>query len=797
MSIFRIGKDQLEHFTIVANPYQTFISSSAGATGSIYVHPRRSDAQKDVGPRSAFADTTAGDSSADQLLQHITAGPRVNNVFSAVSGSLFRQMSSYMDAVDAQAIPARKSRQLKILRFEPSFAYTKDTSAKLLIKNKLMPFYRTVRPSYQWGYTNYHALNFFTGSKVPSDSVLLYPNVFDIANYASASYNVTGAFTFEMYLNPRYTTDRAESFASFKAGTILHYSSTYALSLVTGSARDGQGYPNGFRLLLQLSQSANTIPSLAVPAAGNMIFMSNDNSLARNNWHHVVVRWGTSNTNSGTGSFVVDGVNAGTFVVPSASIALPQAFTGKYPDVLCVGNYYEGTNAGTSAQSRFFGADVASRDGLKALDVAGFDFPASYRFDHPLNAEVHDLSIRNTYVNDGQMDFFAARGIGSLDNVLFYVPPFFTRESPTRTLIGTYGGVPTTPFFQRDDTTVDPFNVDFSFGVGGHYLNLENFTKDFATGRFPRLLNLTATILTGTTEAKSANNFLYDQASIVKRNLTVLPCDDGNFVPNFSLLGGFTAGNVSQRDAVGSSDPSFISLENMMSGVLTYDALTSVDSGSLFDGMLGPSPEAGKVNKRPPGTSSRSRGLTIYQRTRDASSNEVAMFDISNLFYGGRIMPGSFSLLDSDITGSDGKVKITLHDDGMGGLYRADARTSHATWANIGNVLYEDGFAVLKTPEIPFFGKSGYKVDFRGEQEVHVMKVNVLALPATLNSSSNATYVPLSASFSANDDDQRFVYITNVNLHDENLNIVMKAQLAQPIIKRSRSKFVFRLRHDF
>lgn len=797
MSIFRIGKDQLEHFTIVANPYQTFTSSSAGATGSIYVLPRRSDVQKDVGPKSAFTDTRTSDSSVDSILHHISAGARTNDVIPSSSGSFFRQMNSYMAAVDAQAIPVRKNRQLKILRFEPSFAYTKDTTAKLLIKNKLMPFYRTVRPSYQWGYTNYHALNFFTGSKVPSNSVLLYPNVYDSANYASASYNVTGAFTFEMYLNPRYTTDQAESLSSFKAGTILHYSSTYALSLVTGSSKDGQGYPDGFRLLLQLSQSSEVVPSIALPATSNLTFMSNDNSLLRNNWHHVVVRWGTSNTNSGTGSFVVDGLNAGNFVIPSASIALPRSFTGEYPDVLCVGNFYEGPNAGTSAQSRFFGADVASRDGLVSLDVAGSDFPVTYRFNHPLNAEVHDLSVRNVYMNDAQLDYLAGVGIENLDNVLFYVPPFFTRESPTRTLVGTYGGVPTTPFFQRNDTTVDPFNVDFSFGVGGHYLNLENFTKDFATGRFPRLLNLTATILTGTTEAKSANNFLYDQAPIVKRNLTILPCDDGNFIPNFSLLGTYVGGNANQLDAVGAYDPSFISLENMMSGVLTYDALTSVDSGSMFDSLMGPSPEAGKVHARPPGTSSRSRGLTIYQRTRDASSNEVAMFDISNLFYGGRIMPGSFTVSDSNITGSDGKIRITFKDDGRGGLYRADARTPHATWASVGNVLYEDGFAVIKTPEIPFFGRSGYVVNFRGEQEVHVMKVNVLALPATLNSSSNATYVPLSASFSANDDDQRYVYITNVNLHDENLNVVMKAQLAQPIIKRSRSKFLFRIRHDW
>lgn len=786
MSIFRIGKDQLEHFTIVANPYQTFVSSSLGATGSVYVLPRRSDSQKDVGPSSAFVDTRNNDSSVDGILETIRNSSDTN---------IFRKMNSYMTAVNQKASPVRNRRQLDILRFVPSYAYTADTTAKLLIKNKLMPWYRTVRPSYQWGYTNYHSVNFFTSSKVPENTALLYPNVFDASNYASGTYNVTGAFTFEMYLNPRYTSDKGESFASFKAGTILHYSSTYALSVITGSSRDVRGFPDKFRLLLQLSSSAEVSPSVASPAPGNLIFTSDDNVLNRNSWHHVVVRWGTSAINAGTGSFLVDGRSVGNFVIPSRSIALGNNLV-EYPDFLSVGNFYEGTNGGSSAQSRFFGSDVASRDGLVSLDSAGFDFPNSYRFNHPLNAEIHDLSIRNVYLNDTQVDASMGRGISNLDNVLFYLPPFFTKESPLRQFVGTYGGVPTTPFFERNDTTQDPFNVDFSFGVGGHYLNLENFTKDFASGRFPRLLNLTATILTGTTTARSANDYLYDQPTVVKRNLTILPCDDGNFLPNFFLLGNHSSGSSKQRDAVGAFDPSFISLENMLSGVMLYDALVSVDSGSLFDSMIGAGPENGKVNIRPR-RGTRDRGLTIYQRTRDASSNEVAMFDISNLFYGGRIMPGSFTLSDSNVTGSDSKISITLKDDGFGGLYRADSFTPHATWSHIGNVLYEDGFAVVKTPEIPFFGKSGYTVDFRGEQEIHVLKVNVMALPATLNSSSNPTYVPISASFAPNDDDQKFVYITNVNLHDENLNVVMKAQLTQPIVKRSRTKLLFRLRHDF
>ena len=52
--------------------------------------------------------------------------------------------------------------------------------------------------------------------------------------------------------------------------------------------------------------------------------------------------------------------------------------------------------------------------------------------------------------------------------------------------------------------------------------------------------------------------------------------------------------------------------------------------------------------------------LTIYQRTRDPSSNEITIFDISNLFYGNRILPESLYLTDPNITGSGEKLRSPL-----------------------------------------------------------------------------------------------------------------------------------------
>ena len=55
----------------------------------------------------------------------------------------------------------------------------------------------------------------------------------------------------------------------------------------------------------------------------------------------------------------------------------------------------------------------------------------------------------------------------------------------------------------------------------------------------------------------------------------------------------------------------------------------------------------------------------------------------------------------------------------------------------------------------------------------------------------------LSASLEANDVDSEFVYITGIYFHDDNMNVIMKANLAQPVVKRDEDDFLFRVKLDF
>ena len=140
---------------------------------------------------------------------------------------------------------------------------------------------------------------------------------------------------------------------------------------------------------------------------------------------------------------------------------------------------------------------------------------------------------------------------------------------------------------------------------------------------------------------------------------------------------------------------------------------------------------------------------------------------------------------------------MKLKDNGQGGLYRADCEGPHAKWNAVGTLIYEEGIAVIKSPNIPFFGKDEWKVEFEGEHNIHVLEVNVPCPKGTVNSSSNPNWKPYAPTSYDTENADQFSYITGINLHDENFNVVARANLAQPVVKRDSDGYLFRMRIDF
>lgn len=765
--IIKLGKDNFERFSVIARPTRTFSSSSAGVTGSVPVFARSSTIEKEV-EKQTFVDSEFSSNDPESIREVVVAQSGAVDISSGIE--------DYLDAVNLTTRSELKNKKVETIRFETPFVFNSDFLRKTNIKNVLFKYYRVKNSYAHWAFTNYQCLNFFTSSTVPSDSVIIYDN--QNLPGERGPYTPDSSFSLECYLNPRY---QNEIGAEYKPGTIYHVSSTFALSLCSGSSTDGNGKADKFRLMLQLSSSAEVAPS---EAPGNLTFMSDDNSLNLNSWHHVVVRW-SPNYDNGSGSFVVDGVEKGYFHITASSISpiFDGASKGNQ-DALFIGNFYEGTNAGSSVIIDILANPTSS------IPIRSFNYP--------LNAEVHEARIWDSYLDDDQIAFYRSSSIGSElpAGLKFFLPVLFVKESPARNVL-------LTPFQATSQSTIDAHNVSMSFGVGGHEINLENFTREFVQGVYPVLYNLTGSEITyNVTTFQEANELLYSTGSFIKRNLTVLPCDNGLTRPNYSLLLSGTFTNKPGQDSpmskfvndFGNLDLSLVSLNDLIPTSSLYPGLIASDAGipsSISAQIEGSTPET--LNS----DSSQGDVLSIFQRLRDNSSNSVVFFDASNLFYGGKIHPRSFLIFDPSMTGSDGKVKITLRDNGLGGLYRADANTPHPMWSGVGTVLYDEGISVTKSPLVFLIGKEQFEIDMRGERKIHTMEISVPCPASLINSSSNPTFMALTASDDPNEKSVGPVIITGINLHDDNLNVVARVALAQPIIKRDEDRYLFRIKMDW
>ena len=122
---------------------------------------------------------------------------------------------------------------------------------------------------------------------------------------------------------------------------------------------------NSYKILLQLSQSADIAPSsidfsAARTYPSDLIFTSS-HELKHNHWHHITFNWGAENYNNYTGSLHVD-ENKTEIVIPSASIGTSPI--GTTDSAIFVGNYYDGP---VGEISKFFNAAASAREGIASI----------------------------------------------------------------------------------------------------------------------------------------------------------------------------------------------------------------------------------------------------------------------------------------------------------------------------------------------------------------------------------------------------------------------------------------------
>jgi hypothetical protein len=791
MSVIPVRPDLTEVTTLLLQPSQSFSSSSSGLTGSIRLATKPSNALKSIteaGSSSVFSETTSITFDNDDLFE---ASFRYKLGDSNITSSI----DSYLEKVEASSVEGRQYVTTYPVRFvfpnqiprnSPDMGGDIQTEInewtafqRKVVQNFLIPSQINENPFSLYGYSNYHCLNFISSSNFGTASALIYPNFSNALG--RKPYSPAGAFTLDFFIKPKAPIGET---GSFRAGTIFHMSSSICVSLISGSQIGPDNNPETFRILLQLSQSANRQPSSINPgllplSSPNDLIFSSDEVLKRDTWHRVTIRWGSNTRSYGSGSIRVDQIGK-SFNVNSASISSTTT-----NDALFIGNYYDCGDA----VGKFFNLAAATDNGTDIDPDGATSDPAGYKFSHPLNAEIHHVSLFKRYLSDDQLEeinslYSLSEGVAGPS---FFLPVFFTSSVNA---LKSYFAPAKLDYLQTDS----PVSYHLSLGYNANYLNLHNFVIDFAQSNQPRALGLTEVSELSTTgrdyRTQSLDDYLMNQTVARKRNFSILPCDNGTFEPSFEML---SSDNSSRFHSInGSTYENFISLERL-APLGTYVRGTEYDE-LLYDGT------PNKITDLPykvylPLLQNMNEDVTRPSNV-DLSSNRSIFFTIPAAYYLNRITPGSFVISDSSLSGSGG-MSITLRDDGRGNLYRSNTLSSPAKWNRVGAIFYSHGVVAILSPHVPFFGKNGFSMSFRGEVRKTVASFTIPASPGILNSSTNQTYKSFPPTQNRSEQADDFTYITGINLHDENLNVIMRARLAQSVQKREGDELVFRLRYDF
>jgi len=774
--MFKINKEDISLTNLKLNPAIEYTSSSlSGSTGSKFVFNEKSKVEKTNFDSSNLSFNNSLANLTDTIKQAKLSAPNNNS-----------DISLYLDKINELPEKLKYQQKTEILSFTPLLGSGSNyNKKKSIVSNLYSPYYKPEYPEAHFSYTNYHTFNFFSSSHFNTSSVLIYPNEITLSGstLVSSSFLPIDEFTINFWINPRYSFENP--------GTIMHASGGFCISLLTGSHKDINGEVDKFKLLFQFETDSKTLPNVAVPN-GTTIVETPDNSLDKNTWYNITARWGTSDYNFGTGSILINGEPVSSFVLSNSFLNYHITSSSEGPNALFVGNFYNGTNIGSSGVSRFFGSDTGANDGLLVLNGAsGFTEPDLYNFQFPLNAEIHDLKIYNKYLTIDKINNLIEFGPEKdAEDLIFFVPPFFTEESPYRTKNGSKGGILKTPYYNATGTTRSPYSTELALYIGSHYINLENHTRELTKGIYPRLFGLTPDIFNTSVTGSSGNAILYQSESVLKRNLFILPNDNGIFTPNYSWLTNLS-NSLFKNDIT--TDYGYIHLRNVVSSSWYGAFLNSSITSSLGFGSVSPDPTNSASFINPP-----SIVPFILQQTRDPSSNNIRFFDISNLYYGSRIEPGTVVLTDNSLYGSDDKISITLKDDGRGNLYRADSISNNSSWNSVGNVFYNEGIIVIKHPSLIWFGENQYKLSCKGNSSVYTLTIDCYANALEQTDSANASWNEnLKASNLANDSDTQYTLISEVLIHDDNLNVIARANLAQPVLKRTGEAFLFKLPINF
>ena len=769
---------------------------------------------------------------------------------------------------------------------------------KNIIKNVFYKKYKsisTINEFYNYGFSNYNSLNFFTLGVHPDYTLdetiakkthktcVVFPNPEGNTYTPDTMKGDNAEYTISFWLNPRRS--NVNGF-DYNSGTILHIPGLIGVYLVKGTSLNEFGFVDKFRLLLETSTDSYTMPdatmlsnNAATVSDSKLSVITDDNILNKNSWHHISIVYKNKLMR-----LYVDGKPALENVTNIDDMSPPLA-ANDFAKTIFIGNRLDYTLSAEwndNVYNYYFGSDAADEfscfdngvvsgrsNAISALSPNLPNFEDALNLNTSLstalNAEIADLRIYSKVRLEKQIQLDMKEYIEDLTaddqlDILFYLPLYFVPETRKRYVDIIYGT-------KSNVNITGPVNPYLSHRILGHEVSVEHFLNDFVNKYRPFIegvgsANLSATSVSGQALTNEHINTKINKAFVsddttknlrqnnhILRNHLILPNDNGLTLPSWKLIeniypdlkdsifykdtnGDTVKGLVSVNEIIDSqriNNTSFdpISL-NFRNGSLYRknrkpDSSINKENISLYGGVnvddieneeqaLNVLSPLGAIILKPCIFNTQNpiatipvdefplefrRNLVLYEMTSYIGDTYGPIFEIPNAFYSKKIKEETIELEDLDIAGTAGALQFKLKDNASGGMYRADCLTEHAKWNYVGHVFRSEGFISLLHPSLASFGEISFSAKFKGEHGLNVFEINVPCYTGELNVSQNKSYKKIKPTNYFSDSTEDFVFIDTINLHDENLNIIAKANLSQPLSKRLSDKYNFRLKLDY
>ena len=849
MTIKRITNTSLEANRVILRPQVAYTVTGSDITGSMPLVPNPSPNIKVLEPSSNSSNTGGAEQQPGSPFE-FQGG--ILDTIGMIKGLMLNgsdatsQLNTYLDQAVSSSLPSKNSKQfnmvienvpgVNLLSGSTNLPISGSRGALPTIVNSIIEKEVASNRNMEFGFTNYNCLGFVSGGNESQNQALMYKN--------SASTGDFPAFGVSFFIKPPSNTTQ-----EFRPATVFHIDNLITVSLVSGSTQDRFGNTNSFKIVSQLSSSnENRVDAFkydrgstaynhnnsVYPNFQQEVIFTPDNELKKNSWYHVAITVSHVNglREAKEQKLYIDGN------------PITGSMTGSSRDVEFYNTSFKNSSGVTNSEI-IIGNKINKAIQYSEFFIEKYSLNEKYtrtvttqpttNFESPFFGEVHEITFATSQLSsfpiesflesryqtlnssslnsDLSVDFYLPVLFGAVENQLFRTSPrVLDSGAGTTDESITLLSAPHENWVLSNDLRFPEVNIT-SF--------LSSYCFDNKSRTYPRCIGMESIDNVSSdnrfahlTSNPNSHEAVSELSTFFTRNNLIRSCDNANFVHEYNVyesildsLGGNNSLKNQRKQflssSLGNKDMSHVLMKNyvdysnivgspsFLSNFLTLNSVTSQLSNRLEETTINPIFDKNLLSKR----SQDAWYPLLFSETLFRHSNLVSIIDIPQMFYDKRIHPGTFEIIENNLSGSNGMLTYNIKDNGLGALYRNDSAAPEPK-NKCGIIFYELGIVVLTHPSLAMIGKENFTINFKGEKDLNVLNINTHVEKYEFNKSSNPSYNSI-GKIGSESNQNEITMITGIEYLDENLNVVMRSNLSQPVSKREFDEILFRSRIDF